>query len=77
MLWQSLTASGYAGLRKENVLSALHELLQEIHAVDPQRVRPDDVKPYQAAVLANLSDEHGAATRIADAVRVGEQAIGL
>ncbi|MER8226372.1 protein kinase [Streptomyces sp. NPDC094143] len=77
LLWRRLTDSGYRGLRKEGVHSKLQHLMQATSAVDPRRLRPGDVKPYQAVILSNLAQEHAATKRLAAAVEANEQALGI
>lgn len=77
LLWQKLTTLGYRSLYRENVHGELHHLLQATRTVDPRHLQPNDVKPYQAVILANHAEECAAAKRIAAAVEVNERALGI
>lgn len=77
LLWQKLTTLGYRSLYKENVHSELHHLLQTTRTVDPRHLQPNEVKPYQAVILANHAEECAAANRMAAAVEVHERALSV
>ncbi|KAB8161219.1 protein kinase [Streptomyces sp. 3MP-14] len=76
-LRRELAACGYRGVPEPELRNELSDLARAIHAVDPARLRPQDVTPERAAILSDLADEHAARGRHAAAVETTTRALAI